>query len=68
MFANEDRFRFFPQVGDRVRFRGGTFAGMLGEVVGMEDILRRAEVRISIWGRPVDVEAEYDAIERVKQS
>jgi transcription antitermination factor NusG len=68
MAPNEDRFRFFPQLGDRLRFRGGTFAGMLGEVVGVEDILRRAEVRITIWGRPVDVEAEYAVIERVKQS
>jgi transcription antitermination factor NusG len=68
MLPNEDRFRFFPRVGDRVRFREGTFAGMLGKIVEVDDVLRRAQVRVSIWQRPVDVEGGYDEFERVKES
>jgi transcription antitermination factor NusG len=68
MLPNEDRYRFFPQVGDRIHCRDGTFAGMDGEIVGVDDILRRAQVRFRIWERPVDVDVEYDQIERVKPS
>lgn len=57
-------------VGDRVRVRDGTFAGMEGEV---KDILQPADAKenpkvkvvLTIWGRPVDVDVEYWQVEQV---
>ena len=57
-------------VGDRVKVRDGTFAGMEGEV---KDIVHPADAKenpkvkvvLSIWGRPVDVDVEYWQVEQV---
>ena len=57
-------------VGDRVKVRDGTFAGMEGEV---KDIVHPADAKenpkvkvvLTIWGRPVDVDVEYWQVEQV---
>ncbi len=57
-------------VGDKVKVRDGTFAGMEGEV---KEILEptdakenpRVKVVLSIWGRPVDVDVEYWQVDPV---
>jgi transcriptional antiterminator NusG len=57
-------------VGDRVKVRDGTFAGMEGEVkeiVHPADPKENPKVKVvlTIWGRPVDVDVEYWQVEQV---
>lgn len=57
-------------VGDRVKVRDGTFAGMEGEVKEITEARDAKEnpkvkVVLSIWGRPVDVDVEYWQVDNV---
>ena len=57
-------------VGDRVKVRDGTFAGMEGEVKDIQfpaDAKENPKVKVvlSIWGRPVDVDVEYWQVDQV---
>lgn len=52
-------------VGDRVRVRDGTFAGMEGEVKEILEALGHVKVELTIFGRPVSVELEYWQVEPV---
>ena len=50
-------------LGDRVRVRDGTFAGMEGEVKRLDEEKGHAFVELTIFGRPVSVELEYWQVE-----
>jgi len=50
-------------VGDRVRVRDGTFAGMDGETKEVMDTVGKVKVELTIFGRPVPVELEYWQVE-----
>jgi len=51
--------------GDRVKVREGTFAGMEGEVKEVLEAKHMVRVELTIFGRPVPVELEYWAVDRV---
>ena len=50
-------------VGDRVKVRDGTFAGMEGEVKEILEAVQKVRVELTIFGRPVPVELEYWQVE-----
>jgi transcriptional antiterminator NusG len=50
-------------VGDRVRVRDGTFAGMEGETKEVMEAVGHVKVELTIFGRPVPVELEYWQVE-----
>jgi transcriptional antiterminator NusG len=50
-------------IGDRVRVRDGTFAGMEGETKEVLDTVGKVKVELTIFGRPVPVELEYWQVE-----
>jgi transcription termination/antitermination protein NusG len=50
-------------MGDRVRVRDGTFAGMEGDVKEVMDTVGKVKVELAIFGRPVPVELEYWQVE-----
>jgi transcriptional antiterminator NusG len=52
-------------VGDRVRVRDGTFAGMEGETKEVMDTVGKVKVELIIFSRPVPVELEYWQVEEV---
>jgi transcriptional antiterminator NusG len=52
-------------LGDRVKVRDGTFAGMEGEVKEILEALQHVRVELTIFGRPVPVELEYWQVETV---
>lgn len=52
-------------VGDRIKVKDGTFAGMDGEVKEILEALGRVKVELTIFGRPVPVELEYWQVETV---
>jgi transcriptional antiterminator NusG len=52
-------------LGERVKVRDGTFAGMEGEVKEILEALQHVRVELTIFGRPVPVELEYWQVEGV---
>ena len=48
-----DRFKMFPQPGDRVRVSGGTFQNMTGEVIAADRFANKVKVQLIVYGRPV---------------
>jgi transcriptional antiterminator NusG len=52
-------------VGDRVKVRDGTFAGMEGEVKEVNEVKHQVRVELTIFGRPVSVEMEPWQVEQV---
>jgi transcription termination/antitermination protein NusG len=50
-------------VGDRVRVTDGTFNGMEGEIKEIQEVVGKARVELTIFGRPVPVDLEYYQIE-----
>ncbi len=52
-------------MGDRIKVKDGTFAGMDGEVKEILEGLGRVKVELTIFGRPVPVELEYWQVETV---
>jgi transcriptional antiterminator NusG len=52
-------------IGDRVRVRDGTFAGMEGETKEVMDTVGKVKVELIIFSRPVPVELEYWQVEEV---
>src|SRR5262249_17286525 len=52
-------------VGDRVKVKDGTFAGMEGGVKEILEAVGRVKVELTIFGRPVSVELEYWQVEEV---
>jgi transcriptional antiterminator NusG len=52
-------------MGDRVKVKDGTFAGMEGEVKEILEAVGRVRVELTIFGRPVPVELEYWQVEEV---
>jgi transcriptional antiterminator NusG len=50
-------------VGDRVKVRDGTFAGMEGDVKEILEAVQKVRVELTIFGRPVPVELEYWQVE-----
>jgi transcriptional antiterminator NusG len=52
-------------LGERVKVRDGTFAGMEGEVKEILEALQHVRVELTIFGRPVPVELEYWQVEAV---
>jgi transcriptional antiterminator NusG len=50
-------------IGDHVRVRDGTFAGMEGDVKEVMDTVGKVKVELQIFGRPVPVELEYWQVE-----
>jgi transcriptional antiterminator NusG len=53
------------EVGSRVRAMGGMFAGLEGEVKEICESTGTFLVELTIFGRPVPVELEYDDVEEV---
>ena len=53
------------EVGDRVRVKDGTFAGMEGEVKDLHEGEGLVRLELTIFGRPVPVELEYWQVEHV---
>ena len=50
-------------IGDHVRVRDGTFAGMEGDVKEVMDTVGKVKVELTIFGRGVPVELEYWQVE-----
>ena len=63
MSAGNSRFPAFRQKGDTVRVRRGTFAGMAGKVLSLDEGRRHARVLLTVYGRPVVSETAYADIE-----
>ncbi|MGE3542057.1 MAG: KOW motif-containing protein [Candidatus Tectimicrobiota bacterium] len=63
MSEDNSRFPAFPQQGDPVRVRRGTFAGMAGKVLSLDEGRRHARVLLTVYGRPVVKEIAYADIE-----
>ncbi len=51
--------------GDRVRVKGGSFAGFEGEVKEILEAKGQIRVELTIFGRPVHMELEYWGVDRV---
>jgi transcriptional antiterminator NusG len=51
--------------GERVKVKEGPFASMEGEVKEILEGKDKVRVELTIWGRPVPVELEYWAVEKV---
>ncbi len=63
MPGEDDQRHSFPQPGDTVRVRSGTFAGMEGKVTVIDNARRCARVLMNIYGRSVLQEIGYAEIE-----
>jgi transcription antitermination factor NusG len=63
MSEDNSRVPAFPQQGDPVRVCRGTFAGMAGKVLSLDEGRRHARVLLMIYGRPVVSELAYADIE-----
>jgi transcription antitermination factor NusG len=63
MAEDNGRFPAFPQQGDIVRVRRGTFAGIAGKVLSLDEGRRHARGLLTIYGRPVVREIAYADIE-----
>jgi transcriptional antiterminator NusG len=50
-------------LGDRVKIRDGTFAGMEGVVKELLEPAGTLVVELTIYGRPVPVELEYGQVD-----
>jgi uncharacterized protein YjbI with pentapeptide repeats len=53
------------EAGSRVRVTFGTFAGLEGEVKEVLEAVGRVRVELTIFGRPVPVELEYDDVDQL---
>jgi transcription antitermination factor NusG len=63
MAEDNGRFPAFPQKGDTVHARRGTFAGMAGKVLSLDDSRRHARVLLTVYGRPIVSEIAYADLE-----
>jgi transcription antitermination factor NusG len=63
MSEDNSRFPGFPQKDDTVRVHRGTFAGMAGKVLSLDEGRRHARVQLTIYGRLVVSEIAYADIE-----
>ena len=63
MAEDNSRFPAFPQPGDTVRIRRGTFAGMAGKVLSLDEGRRHARDLLTVYGRPVVRDIAYADIE-----
>ncbi len=52
-------------IGDRLRVKKGTFAGMEGDLVTMMEEEAKVELTLTIFGRPVAVQIDYWDVEPV---
>ncbi|MCI0702086.1 MAG: TIGR02996 domain-containing protein [Planctomycetia bacterium] len=50
-----------------VRILDGAFVGIEGELTGVCADWRNVTVRVTIWGRPVDVEVALTSLERIEE-
>jgi transcription antitermination factor NusG len=57
---------WFIQGGDRIRFTGGSFVGIAGEVTEDQQIPEWVRVAFKIYGRDIQLEVEAHHLEKLE--